>query len=55
MGRDNKPKVDDLIRREADVFEANQNPVAADALRQIADEMDNTKNGSVRGPHTREQ
>jgi hypothetical protein len=42
------PKVTDLIRREADVSEANQDVVAAGALRQVADEMDNSKNGSVR-------
>jgi hypothetical protein len=42
-----KPKVTDLIPREANVAGANQNPVAAHALRQVADEMDNTKNGSV--------
>jgi hypothetical protein len=42
-----KPKVTDLIRREANVAEANQNPVAAHELRKIADEMDNSKNGSV--------
>lgn len=47
MAEKPKPKVDELIRREADVAEANQNPVAAAALRQVADEMDNTKNGSV--------
>ena len=45
-----KPLVTDLIRQAAEVFEANQNPVARDALEKTADEMDNDKNGSVHGP-----
>ena len=45
-----RPLVTDLVRAEADVAEANQNPVAAHELRKIADEMDNDKNGSVHGP-----
>jgi hypothetical protein len=48
MADNKQPKVTDLLRREADVYEANQNPVVADGLRQVADEMDNDKNGSAK-------
>jgi hypothetical protein len=46
-----KPKlVTDKIREEAAVLEREGDLKSAIGLRQIADEMDNDKNGSLHGP-----
>lgn len=46
-----EPKlVTDKIRDEAAALEASGDQATAAALRQVADEMDNDKNGSIHGP-----
>lgn len=48
MPRNDDPSIIDLIRREADNAEANQNPVVAHDLREVADKVEGAKNGTPR-------